>query len=46
MDVWFNNTSTGYIGVIEYKGDRTLVHDTDTIADIQKHVKWFMDRLV
>ena len=37
--VWFNNFSTGWIGTVEWDGDRILIHDTDTIETIEKALK-------
>lgn len=41
MEVWFNKYSTGFIGVIEHKSDRTLIQDYDTIEEIEKQAKRF-----
>jgi hypothetical protein len=43
LDTWFNRTSTGYIGVVEYGGDRILIQDYETIEQIQKNINKFIE---
>lgn len=40
LNIWWKLYSTGYIGVIEtVNGNRTLVHDDDTIAAVELALK-------
>lgn len=36
---WFNKYSTGWIGVAELGGDRILIHDSDTLAEIEVNLE-------
>lgn len=41
LEVWFERWSTGVIGIAEWqRGERVLIHDTDTIKEIEDKLRF------